>query len=248
MVGGMPASLAASTARSDGLTMAVSVLGDNLPMATRERSRWGLFVGLGMLLCGLGMLGWVAWQFWGTNWTSHRKQHEAVQALERAWQQGKSSATDDQGTVRAIVRIPRFGDDYAIPIFAGTSEEALAAGFGHFTDSAGPGQVGNFALAGHRITHGEPLREMPSLEPGDTLLVDTRDYTYTYRLDTGGAALVVPFTATWVLDTRPVNPDGECNPRGSGHRLLTLTTCSELFHTDNRMVAFGHLVKRQERI
>jgi sortase A len=25
--------------------------------------------------------------------------------------------------------------------------------------------------------------------------------------------------------------------------LLTLTTCSELFHTDNRMIAFGHLVK-----
>jgi sortase A len=27
-----------------------------------------------------------------------------------------------------------------------------------------------------------------------------------------------------------------------GQRLITLTTCSELFHTDNRMIAFGHLV------
>ena len=28
-------------------------------------------------------------------------------------------------------------------------------------------------------------------------------------------------------------------------RLLTLVTCAELFHTDDRMVAFGHLVDRQ---
>ena len=27
-----------------------------------------------------------------------------------------------------------------------------------------------------------------------------------------------------------------------GQRLITLTTCSELFHTDDRMIAFGHLV------
>ena len=28
-----------------------------------------------------------------------------------------------------------------------------------------------------------------------------------------------------------------------GQRLITLTTCSEIFHTDNRMIAFGHLVE-----
>ena len=29
---------------------------------------------------------------------------------------------------------------------------------------------------------------------------------------------------------------------GDGVRLITLTTCAELFHTDDRMAAFGHLV------
>ncbi|WP_297626517.1 hypothetical protein [Nocardioides sp.] len=30
----------------------------------------------------------------------------------------------------------------------------------------------------------------------------------------------------------------------AGQRLLTLTTCSELFHADDRLVAFGHLASR----
>jgi sortase A len=33
----------------------------------------------------------------------------------------------------------------------------------------------------------------------------------------------------------------------AGQRLITLTTCSELFHTDNRMIAFGHLVSTTGR-
>ena len=32
-----------------------------------------------------------------------------------------------------------------------------------------------------------------------------------------------------------------------GQRLITLTTCSELFHTDDRLVAFGHLVDKEPR-
>ena len=32
-----------------------------------------------------------------------------------------------------------------------------------------------------------------------------------------------------------------------GQKLITLTTCAELFHTDNRMIAFGHLVASTTR-
>ena len=89
---------------------------------------------------------------------------------------------------------------------------------------------------------------MPELRPGDEIVVDTRDTTYTYVLDTGGGDLAVPFTDVWVLDPRPVNPDGGVGPpEDAGERLLTLTTCSELFHTDDRLVAFGHLVSATPR-
>ncbi len=67
----------------------------------------------------------------------------------------------------------------------GVGNEALAGGFGHFPRSARPRRGrGNYALAAHRVTHGEPLRDMPSLRPGDKVLVETRDTVYTYEIDT----------------------------------------------------------------
>ena len=125
----------------------------------------------------------------------------------------------------------------------------LAAGFGHVDGTADAGAVGNYALAAHRVTHGQPLRDMPDLEVGDRVVVETERTTYTYELVTAGDALTVPFTADWVLDPLPTNPEegGVEPPQDPGGRLLTLTTCSELFHTDDRLVAFGELVSSSPR-
>lgn len=219
--------------------------------ATRPRSRLpraSLTAGLVLILAGLGLLGWIGWEMYGTTWVSHRHQAEAIERLTVEWEQGRDDAEVSAGTVTALVRIPAFGKDYEVPILEGTDDEALASGLGHYDDTARPGAKGNFALAGHRITHGEPLRDMPDLEPGDEIVVETRRAIYTYVLDTGGDDLVVPFTDVWVLDPDPVNPDGGAQPPAdAGPRLLTLTTCSELFHTDDRMVAFGHLVSTEPR-
>jgi sortase A len=206
--------------------------------------------GLVLILAGLGLLGYVGWEYFGTNWVSHRKQADAIEKLERGWDSGQSSVKVDAGVAGSIIRIPRFGDDYQVPVLEGTSDDVLASGFGHFDDTAGPGQVGNYALAGHRVTHGEPLRDMPDLEVGDKVIVETRKTVYTYELVTGGDDLTVPFTAGWVLDPLPTNPEdgGVEPPQKPGQRLLTLTTCSELFHTDDRLVAFGVLVDKRPRV
>ena len=131
----------------------------------------------------------------------------------------------------------------------GVRDSDLAQGIGHFPGT-GPGQIGNFALAAHRVTHGEPFRDMPDLRPGDEVIVETADATYTYVLDTDPNDLIVPFTENWVIDPVPVAARGRGRRRACRRStrpspteaLITLTTCSELFHTDNRMVAFGHLV------
>jgi sortase A len=132
-----------------------------------------------------------------------------------------------------------------MPVVEGVGDEELARGFGHFEDSAEVGGRGNYALAAHRITHGEPLRDMPSLRAGDEVLVETRDTLYTYVLDTDPNDLVVDFEDGWVLAPHPVNPDSDGVQPSDDARLITLTTCAELFHTDTRMVAFGHLVSQQ---
>jgi sortase A len=209
------------------------------------------WLGLAMVLAGLILLGYVGWQFWGTNWTSHRAQRQVTSDLQQQWARPGPALHKLQpqyvpkGKASALVRIPKFGRKYVVPVLEGTSEGVLARGYGHFQHTAQPGQVGNYALAAHRVTHGEPLRRMPELRPGDRVIIETVADTYTYRLDTNPNSLIVPFTGIWVLDTLPKNPDkGGTQPaQRPGQRLITLTTCSELFHTDNRMIAFGHLVK-----
>jgi sortase A len=217
----------------------------------RRRRSFVWWLGVAMMLAGLALLAWVAWQIWGTNWTSQKEQRRITAQLEQDWRAGTGLQPKvvPQGEASALIRIPKFGKSYVIPVIEGTSQEVLAKGFGHFADTADPGQVGNYALAGHRITHGEPLRRMPDLRPGDKVIVETADATYTYVLDTDPNDLVIPFTGIWVLDPVPHNPEpGGVEPaQRKGQRLITLTTCSELFHTDNRMIAFGHLVTRTSK-
>ncbi|GAA4081683.1 class E sortase [Nocardioides kongjuensis] len=211
------------------------------PVSTLRRT--GVSFGIGLILAGLAVLGWVAWQFWGTNWQSGQRQDDVRRALQSGWGDGQDVVRTDFGNATAIVHIPKFGKDYAVPVLEGSSQEVLAAGVGHMADTADAGAAGNYVLAGHRVTHGEPFAELPSLEPGDEVVVETRAATYTYVLDTGGQDLVIPFTQTWVLDPKPVNPHGGTQPPAdAGDHLITLLTCSEIFHTDNRSVVFGHLV------
>jgi sortase A len=215
----------------------------SLPDRRRTARRAG---GLTALLAGLALLGWWAWQLYGTTWVAQRHHAEIVTAVENAWVAGSAEAEVEGVRARAVVRVPRFGPDFAVPLLAGTSDDVLARGFGTYDGSADPGGLGNLALAGHRVTHGEPLRDMPALRAGDEVVVETRDVVYTYALDTAGDDLSVPFTETWVLDPAPVNPEpGGAAPPPGERRLITLTTCAELFHTDDRWVAFGHLVRKE---
>lgn len=222
------------------------------PQPKRSTGRRITFwIGIGLILAGLGLLAYVAWQLWGTNWISKKHQREITSQLEEDWASGEAKAPKDvlEGDASALIRIPKFGKKYVVPVLEGAddgtiSPDILARGFGHFATTADPGQEGNYAVAGHRVTHGEPLRHMPDLRPGDKVIVETVEATYTYVLDTDPNKLIIPFTGVWVLEPTPKNPD----PNGVGpnlkyKKLITLTTCSEIFHTDNRMIAFGHLVK-----
>lgn len=215
-----------------------------------RRRRALMAAGGSLILAGLVVLGYVAWQLWGTTWVAQGRQVEVTAAVEAGWGQGRATADTEWGEAEAILRISRFGEEYAVPVLHGSSDEVLAAGVGHLEDTAEVGTRGNYVLAAHRITHGEPFADFPQLRPGDLVEVETRDAVFTYELDTGGTELVVPFTTSWVLDPAPVNPDpsGASAPTDQGRRLITLVTCSELFHSEDRSVVFGHLVDRATKV
>jgi sortase A len=175
-------------------------------------------------------------------------QREAISALLRSWDTNAPSVTRDGIAVDGIVRIPRFGPTYAVPIAEGTGSRSLEIGVGHVPGSARPGAVGNLVLAGHRVTHGEPFHSLPSLELGDEVIIETLTSGYVYRVVSGASAsLRVPDTSTWVLASAPSDP-ARPGVAPAGRRLITLITCAELFHTSDRLVVFGELVRTYPRV
>lgn len=200
----------------------------------------GVVRGLGvvLLVAGLGVLGWVGWQYVGTGITSNQKMTDGENSLRGQWKApAQAAVTPRAGKPFVLLRIPRFGADWVKPVVEGVDADDLSRGIGHYPQTQLPGQPGNFAVAGHRVTHGSPFRKLLELSKGDQVLVETQDAVYTYELDGSPRDLTVEASETWVLD--PV-PGQRQTPTRS---IITLTTCQDLFHSPDRSVAFGHLVK-----
>ncbi len=63
-------------------------------------------------------------------------------------------------------------------------------------------KTGNFAVAAHRNTHGEPFRYINRLVPGDKVVVETSNTYYTYQITSSLAS--TPPSNTSVLQPIPV--------------------------------------------
>ena len=46
----------------------------------------------------------------------------------------------------------------------------------------GPGEIGNYLVTAHRLSAGGPLRDLPSLDRGDSVLVTSDGMTYEYKI------------------------------------------------------------------
>ena len=95
------------------------------------------WVGLILVAGGLIVLGWVAWQFWGTNWVSERRQGEVASALKQGWSADQDTVTTEFGETNAILSVPRFGKSYAMPILE-EGERTGAGGANPLAEEAFP--------------------------------------------------------------------------------------------------------------
>jgi sortase A len=231
----------------------------------RRRSSALTVFGVGLLVIGLSCLGYVGYQFFGTNVVSQQAYEQTTERLEREWaepapddapdadapgtgdgvgtgDEPRTAGTRIQGDAIGLLRIPDLGADYVVPILSGTDDETLTRGVGWYESSVAPGEVGNFAVAGHRVTHGEPFRRLLELDPGAVVEVETREAVFTYVLLTAPRDLTVDDTETWVLEPDPI----ERTDRAT-REILTLTTCQDFFHSPDRSVAFAELVETRTK-
>ncbi|MEV0576829.1 class E sortase [Streptomyces sp. RTGN2] len=200
-----------------------------------------LFISLGVL-----MLLFVTYQLWWTNVRAEQIAGKETHKIQDDWAHGKRSpGVFAPGQGFAIIHIPKL--DVVTPIAEGISKEkVLDRGMvGHYGEeplrTAMPSdKQGNFALAGHRNTHGEPFRYINRLNPGDKVVVETQDAYYTYEMTS-----VLPQTSP-----SNVSVIGEVPPQSGFKkpgRYITLTTCTPEFTSTYRLIVWGKMVDERPR-
>ncbi|WP_406142446.1 class E sortase [Streptomyces sp. NBC_01089] len=212
------------------------------PAVIASRAIGEIFISLGVL-----MLLFVTYQLWWTNVRAHQEANGTAHSLQDNWAKGGDNKPGafEPGQGFAIIHIPKL--DVVVPIAEGVSKtKVLDRGMvGHYSEgklkTAMPSaKTGNFALAGHRNTHGEPFRYINKLKDGDKVVVETQDDYYTYEV-TSRLAQTSPSNVSVI---QPV-------PVGSGFtrpgRYITLTTCTPEFTSTYRMVVWGKMVDERPR-
>ncbi|WP_030329232.1 class E sortase [Streptomyces sp. NRRL B-1381] len=211
------------------------------PAVVASRLVGETFISLGVL-----MLLFVTYQLWWTNVRAEQIAGKETNRIQDEWANSdRTAGAFEAGQGFAIMHIPKL--DVVAPIAEGINKEkVLDRGLiGHYGEgklkTAMPSdKKGNFAVAGHRNTHGEPFRYINKLKPGDPIVVETRDAYYTYEM-----ASILPQTSpSNVSVIEPV-------PVGSGFkepgRYLTLTTCTPEFTSTYRMIVWGKMVDERPR-
>jgi sortase A len=241
------------------------------PMSTGDKVRFVLRgIGQTLITLGLVVLLFVVYEVWVTNLFAAREQSKVTQALKQEWKKGEDpllplpGSKDPSiplGTGIGIIYIPRLGRDYHFTIVQGSTvptDGQLEKGPAHYQDTALPGEVGNFAVAGHRVGKGEPFLNIDKLRSGDAVIVETKSYWYVYRV-LGDPAGRNPETvrSTVTTDGKVSLPGREIVDPSAGRvllpvpdnpgvtaseRLMTMTTCHPKFTASHRMIVYSKLV------
>ncbi len=193
-------------------------------------------------------------------WTGVKADHvmdDQIDQLQEQWSQGTVRPTTSgatgaseapapaappapykSGKPFAIMYIPRLGFTWNKPVLENTATDTLKKGLGHYANTARLGQKGNFAVAGHRRTYGDPFKDFPRLREGDAVVLTDGTTWFTYRIDKG------PYK-TVPSDIEVIDPV----PRKSGYtrpgRYLTLTTCDPEWGHSYRLIVWAHLDSTQ---
>jgi sortase A len=195
-------------------------------------------VGTALLLLSVGMVVAAVWlgayPFY-TNVRAEKKQTTLVKQFEQIAQtttkEEYQAGKVPEGSALTQIEIPKLG--VKTVVVEGTNATALAAGAGHYRDTALPGEPGNVSIAGHRTMNGRPFARMDELKPGDKVILVTPFARHTYELIGAFQGHANPWVTTpndWGVVAATKEP------------MLTLTTCHPKGSARERLVARAKLV------
>jgi sortase A len=215
-----------------------------------------------LLACLLLTAGWAVYMV--TDPLASHRQQAVQQQLHQQWRSAPPAAAvrahltaGDRGSGRrsagsdpiqlktsqpfALIRVPAFGRTWQFAIVEGTGASQLALGPGHVPGTGLPGRPGNFVVAAHDVTAGNPFLHLRILHKPDKIYIRTRNYLYKYVVT---SERVVKYTDVGVEYPVPGHPR-----QAPSRARITLITCTPvtLAFTPWRIVVTGELVRASAR-
>lgn len=195
-------------------------------------------VGEVFITFGLVVLLFAGYEVYGKQLIIGHQQDKYAQQLDKAWAAPPKKAEDSPplpGEALARLYIPRF--NIKLIVVEGVSPQDIMNAPGHYPNSAMPGQIGNFSVAGHREDAIFP-RNFDKLQMGDDIIVQTRTTWFIYK---AYQQEIVKPTQVDVVNPVPDQPVGAKPTKA----LLTLTTCNPWWDNYQRLIYHGKLVRQQ---
>lgn len=128
------------------------------------------------------------------------------------------------GPAQAVrIQIPAISVD--APVVQGDGWEQLKKGVGQHIPSANPGENGNVVLSAHNDVYGEIFRDLDRLQPGDQVILYTRQRSYVYIVE---RILIVEPTTVEVMAS-------------TGAPTVTLISCYPYLVDSHRIVVIARL-------
>lgn len=197
--------------------------------------------GTGELLITLGLvvLLFAAYEVWGKSAIVNAEQNTLGQQLEQNFANPTTSPGVAQppppGGAIARVYIPKLDKNWVV--VQGVTPKDIRYAPGHYPNTAMPGQIGNFSVAGHRIR--SIFWDLDQLKPGDPVVVETAQTFYVYSIS--NTEIVSPNAVQVVL---PVPNKPGVTPTVA---MITLTTCNPKFNNYQRLIVHGQLSRTVQR-
>ncbi len=206
-----------------------------------------------LISLGVGVLLFVAYVVWGTNFHTEREQERLAQEFDAQ----KTAAGPKPGlppsdfapgpgapVFRILIPKINLNEGRGYIVVEGVDEESLKLGPGHYPEcrqefpkplctnfaAAWPGEKGRVILSGHRTTYKAPFLDTDKLANGDKIIIETKWGIFTYEVYR--QEVVEPSDSAIVVQKDNV-------------RELVLTTCNPKFSAETRLITYAKQVKAE---
>jgi sortase A len=218
-----------------------------------SRLRTAVRVGGELLITlGLVVLLFAGYEVWGKTTIVNAHQEDLSQQLEQSWQvdptvgpsaspstgqsTGRSAPTPAvRGKPIAGLIIPKLDKNWIV--VEGVEQDDIRYAPGHYPESAMPGEVGNFSVAGHR--NRATFWRLDELADGDVIVLESKTEWFVYHVSQ--SRIVRPHQTEVVA---PVPGRRGAEPTKA---MLTLTTCHPKFNNYERLIVHAELVRAQPK-